>query len=301
MSSTIKVLLVDDEKQFRTTTEKILVRRGFEAILAGSGEEAVAKLVENPDVVILDIRMPGMDGLQALKAIREKAPHLPVIMLTGHSSEPLAEEALTKGAFDFLNKPCDIDLLSAKINEAVRSGHEDHRAAENGVREIMIPVAEYTSVPWDTPLKEAIGRLHESFITKAATDSIMETGHRSIMVMNKIGQVLGILSIVDLIQAIMPSYLHAPKPFMADSIQYSPMFWGGMFTRAVKELAGVKINEIMSPAPPSIRAEASLMEAAYTLQQTGARRLVVMADEKVVGVLREQDLFFEMARILSGD
>ena len=65
--SKIKVLMVDDEEQFRETTKKILNKKGFETILAGSGEEAIEKLSEEPDVVILDIRMPGMDGHETLK------------------------------------------------------------------------------------------------------------------------------------------------------------------------------------------------------------------------------------------
>ena len=74
MSDKIKVLMVDDEAQFRATTRKILNKKGFETRLAASGEEALEKLDENPDVVILDIKMPGMDGHQVLEEIKTRYP-----------------------------------------------------------------------------------------------------------------------------------------------------------------------------------------------------------------------------------
>ena len=138
MSETIKVLMVDDEEQFRETTKKLLKRRGFETLLAGSGEEAIDKLKENPDVVVLDIKMPGMDGHQALKEIKRHSPDLPVIMLTGHGARPSAREALVEGAFDYLSKPCDMDLLGSKISEAYRHGRRAEPPEEKNVAQIYI-------------------------------------------------------------------------------------------------------------------------------------------------------------------
>jgi len=96
----------------------------------------------------------------------------------------------------------------------------------------------------------------------------------------------------------MPPYLSAPKPSTADSIQYSPMFWKGMFRREIKILAMKKIKDVMSPAPLSVEADDNLMTAAYTMQMNNARRMAVLKEGKVVGVIREQDLFFEMEKIL---
>ena len=97
----------------------------------------------------------------------------------------------------------------------------------------------------------------------------------------------------------MPGYLSAPKPSMADSVQYSPMFWTGMFRREVMGLASQKIKEVMSPAPRTIDAEANLMEAAYMMIYQNKRRLAVVDSGKIIGIIREQDLFFEIDRILS--
>ncbi len=299
MSRKIKVLMVDDEKQFRTTTEKILHRKGFDTVMAASGEEAIDKLGEKPDVVVLDIKMPGMDGHQALKEIKQRSPDLPVIMLTGHGGRPSAEESLEKGAFDYLVKPCDVDLLVAKINDACRLGAGISRVPERTVFEVMIPISEYTTLGRDRTVREAVTELQKSFHSKMSTSRLMETGHRSLLVLGDGQEVVGILAIKDLLEAVMPGYLSAAKPSTADSIQYSPMFWSGMFTTTVQQIAGKKIREIMSEAPPGVDARANLMEAAYQMIEREARRLTVMQSGKAVGVIREQDLFFEIDRILS--
>ncbi len=298
MNDIIKVLMVDDEDQFRATTKKILNRRGFETILAGSGEEAIEKLKESPDVVILDIKMPGMDGHQALREIKGRSPDLPVIMLTGHGAMPSAREALDEGAFDYLSKPCDMDLLASKITEAYRHGKQEGPPEEKSVQDVMIPIEEYTTLKGETTIEEAIKKLNESFGLKLSTSRIMETGHRSILVFDDRDRVKGILAITDLLEAIMPAYLSAPKPSMADSIQYSPMFWKGMFTREVKGLARKKVRDIMSPAPLNIDGDANLMEAAGMMVENRVRRLAVVRSGEVAGVIREQDLFFEMEKIL---
>jgi DNA-binding response OmpR family regulator len=300
MSDTIKVLMVDDEEQFRATTKKLLNRRGFETILAGSGEEAVDKLGENPDIVILDIKMPGMDGHEALKEIKSRVPDVPVIMLTGHGTMPSAREALIEGAFDYLSKPCDIDILAAKITDAYQQMKAAGVAEEKRVMDVMVPLEDYTTMKGNRTIGEAILKLKESFTSKVSTSRIMETGHRSILILDENSEVEGILSIRDLLKGIMPAYLSASKPSMADSIQYSPMFWSGMFTSEVKALAKKEVRDLMSPAPLTLDGESNLMEAAHIMVTNRLRRLVVLTSGKVAGVIREQDLFFEIERIQKG-
>lgn len=298
MSKAIKVLIVDDEDQFRATTKKILDRRGFDTIVAASGEEAIDRMKEQPDVVILDIKMPGMDGHQALGEIKKISPGTPVIMLTGHGGEASAKQALTEGACDYLSKPCAIDLLSAKIIHACEHVKAGGPLEEKKVKDVMIPLTDYSTLGEDSTIKEAIEKLESSFFSRETTSRIMETGHRSLLVVSAQGKMQGILTIVDLFKGIMPAYLKAPKPSMADSIQFSPMFWKGIFSRQVKELADKKTREIMSPPPLTIDEESNLMEAAYAMLTNQARRLAVVRAGEVVGVIREQDLFFEMQRIL---
>lgn len=295
----IKVLLVDDEKRFRISTEKVLRRRGYEVLLASDGEEAIIKMAEEPDVVILDIKMPGKDGIEVLGDIKKAHPKMPVIMLTGHGSQDSAQDALAKGAYDFLAKPCDMDILAAKINEAFRHREGAPAAKESLAGDVMIPLEDYTSLSQDSTVREAVEKLHQSFAARSGAMSVMETGHRSVLVTGLGGEVTGILSILELLRGLMPAYLSYPKPSTADAIQYSPLFWRGLFSRELKKLADKKLSQLMSPAPTSIDASASLLEAAYTLVQNGERRLLVVRQGKPVGVLREQDLFFEMERILT--
>lgn len=115
----MKLLLVDDEQRFLQTTQKLLTRKGIAAETADSGEKALAVLDEkNIDVVILDVKMPGMDGIEVLRLIKERHPLVEVVMLTGHATLESAVEGLKAGAEDYLMKPCDIDSLIAKAIEA---------------------------------------------------------------------------------------------------------------------------------------------------------------------------------------
>jgi len=115
------VLLVDDEVEFVATVAKRLKRRGLEVGTAHSGEEALEQIeVGAPDVVILDVKMPGLSGIETLKRIRQENPLVEVIMLTGHASVDVAIEGMEMGAFDYLMKPVGIDELIYKIQDAFR-------------------------------------------------------------------------------------------------------------------------------------------------------------------------------------
>ena len=162
----------------------------------------------------------------------------------------------------------------------------------------MVPLEEYTVLRSEQTIREAIASIKDSFAAKMATNCLMETGHRSILVTDRNENLVGLMSIQDLMVAIMPAYLSASKPATADSLQYSPMFWSGMFTKQIRDLADKQIQTVMSPAPATIDAGANLMEACYLMLEQKARRLVVIENEDLAGVIREQDLFFEMERIL---
>jgi CheY-like chemotaxis protein len=266
--------------------------------MAASGEEALVKMSEKPDVVILDVKMEGMDGHETLKKIKEIDADVPVIMLTGHGALPSAKEALDSGATDYLNKPCDVDLLSAKIRDAVAAAKQEPYR-ERSAEEIMIPLTNYATITEDETVRSAIVKLKEIGAQLVSTDRLMDTGHRSILVFDKSGDLTGILSPMDLIAAARPAYLSVPKPSMADSLQYSTMFWQGLFTSRIQEIADEKVADIMSDSPPVIDAAANLMEIAETMFSQRARRLAVARDGKVVGVVREQEVFFEIGRIIA--
>ena len=119
MLESMTVLFVDDEPDFLQTLLKRMRKRSVNAFGVGSGEEALIHLVHYPaDVVVLDVRMPGMGGIETLRAIKKKTPLIEVVMLTGHASLEVAREGMENGAFDYLMKPVDIDDLLYKIQDA---------------------------------------------------------------------------------------------------------------------------------------------------------------------------------------
>ena len=114
-----RVLLVDDEVGFLETLVKRLKRRNVDVDAVYSGADALARFETEPaDVVVLDVKMPGMDGLATLREIKKCRPLVEVIMLTGHADVDVAIEGMEQGAFDYLMKPCDIDELLYKIQDA---------------------------------------------------------------------------------------------------------------------------------------------------------------------------------------
>ena len=115
------VLLVDDELEFLETLVKRLTKRGLNISTAKSGEDALKIIGEKGiDVTVLDVRMPGMDGIQTLREIKKTDPLMEVIMLTGHASVEVAIEGMELGAFDYLMKPADIDELFYKLQDAFK-------------------------------------------------------------------------------------------------------------------------------------------------------------------------------------
>ena len=134
------VMLVDDEAPFVETMIKRLAKRELKAIAAFSGHEALETLAQHQDVdvVILDVKMPGMDGIETLKKLKAAYPLIEVVMLTAHATVESAIEGMKCGAFDYLMKPCDMKLLMGIVHEATlkKQGHEE-KIREAHVKEIL--------------------------------------------------------------------------------------------------------------------------------------------------------------------
>ncbi len=115
----IKILLVDDEEELVTTLSQRMSMRNFGTNVAFNGEQAL-KVVKDeiPDVVVLDLKMPGIDGMEVLRRMREHYPDIQVIILTGHGTDKDETEAKELGAYAYLNKPVDIDVLVTTIKAA---------------------------------------------------------------------------------------------------------------------------------------------------------------------------------------
>lgn len=126
----VNILVVDDEPDFKETVVKRLIDRGYEAYGADNGYKCLEVLEQNDmDIVILDVKMPGMDGLEVLKRIKLKWPLVEVIMLTGHASVESGIQGMELGAFDYVMKPYKLEDLVQKIEHA----YERKRIQQNKI------------------------------------------------------------------------------------------------------------------------------------------------------------------------
>lgn len=134
------IMLVDDEVPFVETMVKRLTKRNFETIAAYSGEEGLEKIKthQNLDVIILDVKMPGKDGLETLKEIKTLTPLIEVIMLTGHATVESGIKGMKLGAYDFLMKPCEIEELVSKVEEATKKKREREEKIKEAERKELL-------------------------------------------------------------------------------------------------------------------------------------------------------------------
>ena len=117
----LRLLLVDDEQEFVETLADRLKMRDLDASIACNGEEALSAVEqEEPDVIVLDLKMPGIHGIEVLRRVREAYPNVQVIILTGHGSKKDEEAARRLGAFDYVKKPADLDTLVSRIRNAFK-------------------------------------------------------------------------------------------------------------------------------------------------------------------------------------
>lgn len=135
----IKVLLVDDEKELTEALSDRMKTRGFKVDIANSGPVAISKVKEKSyDVIILDMAMPEMDGMEVLKILLKLNPDLQIIFLTGYATLEKGIEAVKLGAVDFMEKPVDIDKLIEKVNEAkTKRDLLSEKKTENDIKDLM--------------------------------------------------------------------------------------------------------------------------------------------------------------------
>ena len=126
----IKLLLVDDEENFVNTLSERLKMRDVPSRVVYSGEEALEAVQSDaPDVVVLDLRMPGIDGMEVLRKVRKSNPEVRVVILTGHGNEAIEEEVRKLGAFHYHKKPVEIDELLGTVKKAYRDKLDDAMVA----------------------------------------------------------------------------------------------------------------------------------------------------------------------------
>ncbi len=281
----IRVLLVDDEDIFRQGTAKLLARRGFLVEEAASGQAALEHLRGViPDVVILDLRMPGMDGIAVLQQIRAIAPDLPVIILSGHGQYDDAVASIKLAVVDFLQKPVDIELLVARIHHAHQHGHREV-LRERTIAELMVPPDGYRRLYMDQPVADAVDALKETFFAPREHSDATQERLRSVLVFDRDDRFVGILRFPDLLKLVLP-------PFFTN-LPYTS-YYTGMFLAQCKLIGNRKIADLLGE-PVSIAEDAPLIEAVHLMVIHHLINLPVMRAGHLVGIIREKDIILEIA------
>ena len=155
------ILIVDDEESICQTLGGILTDEGYEVVTAGSGEEALRVLEEEqPQLILLDIWLPGMDGIETLKAIKAAHPQLQVVMMSGHGTIETALEAIRVGAIDFLEKPIALQKLLKTVMTTMQHGVPPQAQVQalnedNPQKNMMGDGMVMVPLPLDLPLREA--------------------------------------------------------------------------------------------------------------------------------------------------
>jgi DNA-binding response OmpR family regulator len=286
----IALLLVDDEAEFREATARALQRRGFRVLQAESGERALEQIrSEPPDIVVLDLKMEGMDGIDTLTRIRELQRGLPVIILTGHGSFDDVLQGMNLNIVDFLQKPVDVERLAALVRRLLSEGRQT-RLRERTIGELMVPVDSYRRVYGDQPVREVIVELREALFQKV-TGKVAEQGHRSVLVFDRQENFLGCLRITDLIDLVLPAFLR-DSPYAS--------YFTGMFLAQCKTVGNQPVSEVLG-SQPTVEIDAPLMEAVYLMVGNYLINLPVTRDGELVGVLRDKDLLMEIAGAIAGE
>ena len=278
MANPIRVLLVDDEERFVLNLAKLLRGRGFEVATAFDGPAGIAAVETNEgfDVVLLDVKMPGMDGIEALRRIKEVSPDTEVLMLTGHANVETGIEAMREGALDYLMKPCDIEDLVAKITEAHEI--EDIRRhpvlwPRHVVKEIAWP--SFIRLGVDDPLDKALG----VFMREPGMSARDE-----LYVLDAEDRFQGVIARRDLLAA--AERHHAGRPIAWADLVGHPEW-----------LPSLPLGSVMRPDHPvATDPESNLEEVARRMLNANVRCMPVIENGRVAGIVRLSDVLQHLAR-----
>lgn len=273
MSDNIRVLIVDDEEQFVLNLARLLKFRGFQVSTALDGFKALEAVgAEEPfDVVVLDVKMPVMDGITTLAEIKKLAPETEVIMLTGHATVDSGIQAIRQGAFDYLMKPCDIADLTEKIKEACEVERIKRRPVlwrRNLVKEITWP--SFIKLQTGDPLIRAL----EVFARGVGTPV-----KEALYVLDQKDRFQGVVTRRDLIEA-----AQGAQPGR-------PLTWADLVQNPAR-LPQKTLGEVMRPHRLiAIGPEENLTQVAQRMIANNVRCVPVVEGDKVKGFIRLQDIF----------
>jgi CBS domain-containing protein len=236
--------------------------------------------------------MAGMDGHTALNEIKKINPETQVIILTGYGTKYSAMRAFVREAFDYLAKPCDVDILASRIQDAYCAKHQGYKLDSKKAVHIMTRISELIQVSSDIPVIEALEKMSLTAPDiKKTTDVLMVFDKRNILT--------GVLTRMDVIRAVRPEYVSNKEFSNEDSAKFSSIFWSGFFSDRVTAISHKKVGEIMSERPPVISENANLLEVAHLMWKESKRLLLVQDISKVIGLIRDKDIFHEITNVMA--
>ncbi len=305
------IMLVDDEVTFVEVTAKRLEKRNIKTISTFSGLECLDALKTNQtiDVIVLDVKMPGMNGIDTLKEIKKISPLTEVILLTGNATIESGLKGMELGAFDYLMKPCKIEDLVAKVKMAAQKKKAHEQKSDNlglfletsNLEELMIPLAEYATVSEDANVFEAINALEDA----QKTFHPNRYRHRAVLVLDKEGRVVGKLSQHDIIQALEPQ-LKGSKAIQKsahDRFGFSRTFtnsvaqqfnsWDRPLQNLYQKSIEQKVKTFMNKPSHGefLKVSSTINETIHRLIIGGHHSLLVTNGPDIVGIVRLTDVF----------
>lgn len=266
-----QVLLVDDEERFVRQLGRLLEYRNFQVVTAGDGQQALALIADHRfDAVVLDIRMPIMDGMTVLGRLQGMQPMPPIIMLTGHATLQTGIEAIRHGAFDYLMKPCGIEDLVAKLNVACAVGQIRRRPIlwrRSLAGELILNA--FRRLEDSDPLLEAFSIFNHR-LPRMAGETLFIVDGRDCLV--------GHLTKQDIVDCVLR---HSGRQTIT---------WGEL-SENPQWLPDVKVGEVMKPDTVAVEPTKPLQAVAELMMARGIRTLPVTdADRRVLGVIRLRDV-----------
>lgn len=265
-----RVLLVDDEKRFTDQMRRLLENRHFDVMTAGDGRQALDLMNANPfDAVVLDIRMPVMDGMAALRSIQESPSPPPVIMLTGHATLETGIEAIRQGAFDYLMKPCSIEDLAAKLNLACAIGRiRRHPILWPRTRAGELILEAFRRLEDKDPLLEAFSIFNHRLPRMAG---------ETLFIVDADDRLNGHLSKQDIVRRVV-------RP------EGGPTTWQELSANP-QWIPDIAVGEVMQRQTLSVEPLTPLRQVAQLMMAEGIRTVPVTdADRRVLGVVRLRDV-----------
>lgn len=272
MSDPIRVLVVDDDQRFAVNMSRLLQNRGFMAATAFDGFQAVGRILKEAfDVLVLDIKMPGLDGLSCLKEVKGLRPEAQVIILTGHAAFESGIEAIRQGAFDYLMKPCEVEELDGKIREAHRlSSIRKHPLLWPRTLVKEINRTDFVPVDVDDPVLDILEVFDRSAVQRF-----------ELHVTDREGILRGLIRKQDILKAARKDAPNRTWEQTLDNLKY---------------LEGLRIKDIMQPSPSlSAEEDESLLAVLERMLDNNAHCLPVLKHGRLIGIIRLREVLQQVA------